>query len=83
MDESSIKYGGCYSNGIYGNHWAVRQVTREHADGSVTFKIVAGRDRRKSATLPRDEFAHWAKYEVALKENEWVKLTPDRCREPE
>jgi len=83
MDESSIKYGACYSNGIYGNHWAVRQVTREHDDGSVTFKIVAGRDRRKSATLPRDEFAHWAKYEVALKENEWVKLTPDRYREPE
>ena len=83
MDESAIKYGSCYSNGIYGSRWSVRQITREHADGAVTFKIVAGPDRRKSATVARDEFAMWAKYEVVLKENEWVKLTPDRYREPE
>ena len=49
----------------------------------MTFKIVAGAGRRKSATLPREEFARWAKYEVALNENEWVKLTPDRYRDPE
>lgn len=55
----------------------------EHADGDVTFKIVAGPDRRKSASVARDEFANWAKYEVVLKGNEWVKLTPDRYREPE
>ena len=83
MDETEIKYGGCYSNGIYGNKWSVYQITREHADGTVTFKIVAGAGRRKSATLSREEFARWAKYEVALKENEWVKLTPDRYRDPE
>ncbi len=83
MDESTIKYGSSYSNGIYGSRWAVRQITREHADGSVTFKNVAGPERRKSATLPRNEFAAWAKYEVVLKENEWVKLTPDRYRDPE
>ena len=59
MVESSIKYGSCYSNGIYGNCWAVRQVTREHADGSVSFKNVAGPERRKSATMAREEYAHW------------------------
>lgn len=83
MDASLIKYGACYSNGIYGSRWSVRQVTREHADGSLTFKIVAGANRRKSATMARDEFANWAQYEVVLKENEWVKLTPDRFRGPE
>ena len=42
MDETDPKYGGCYSNGIYGNKWVVYQITCEHADGRVTFKIVAG-----------------------------------------
>lgn len=83
MDETELKYGRCYSNGIYGNKWSVYQITCEHGDGTVTFKIVAGAGRRKSATLPREEFARWAKYEVALNENEWVKLTPDRYRDPE
>ena len=83
MEESEIKYGACYSNGVYGNKWSVFQITREHADASVTFKIVAGAGRRKSATLSREEFARWAKYEVVLKENEWIKLMPDRHREPE
>ena len=55
---------------------------REHADATVSFKIVAGAGRQ-SGTLPRDEFARWAKYEVVLKENEGVKLLPDRYREPE
>lgn len=83
MDETDPKYGGCYSNGIYGNKWVVYQITCEHADGRVTFKIVAGAGRRKSATLQCEEFARWAQYEVALNENEWVKRTPDRFREPE
>ena len=76
MADDQIKYGGCYSNGIYGAKWAVYQVTREHNDGTVTFKVVAGANRRRSATLSREEFARWAKYEVVLKENEWVRLDP-------
>ena len=83
MEETDIKYGACYSNGIYGSKWAVFQITHEHADATVTFKIVAGAGRRTSGTLSRGEFARWAKYEVVLKENEWVKLIPARYREPE
>lgn len=74
MQLDEIKYGGCYSNGIYGAKWAVYQVTKEHADGTVTFKVVAGANRRKSSTVTRSDFARWAQYEVALKENEWVRL---------
>ena len=40
MEETDIKYGACYSNGIYGSKWSVFQITREHADGSLTFKVV-------------------------------------------
>lgn len=83
MDIAFIKYGGCYSNGIYGNRWSVYQVTRMHDDGSVTFKIVAGANRRKTATLSLEEFARWAQYEVLLKENEWVRADPERYRDPE
>lgn len=74
METSEIKYGACYSNGVYGKHWAVYQITREHGDDKVTFKIVAGAGRRKSAVLAREEFARWAKYEVVLQENEWVRV---------
>lgn len=74
MQLEEIKYGGCYSNGIYGARWAVYQITKEHEDGTVSFKVVAGANRRKSATMPREDFARWAQYEVALKENEWVRL---------
>jgi hypothetical protein len=83
MNQTDIKYSACYSNGIYGSKWSVFQITREHDDATVSFKIVAGAGRRKSGTLPCDEFARWAKYEIVLKENEWVKLVPDRFREPE
>ena len=29
MDETELKYGHCYSNGIYGNKWSVYQITRD------------------------------------------------------
>lgn len=83
MDSTFIKYGACYSNGIYGNRWAVHQVTRLHGDGTVTFKVVAGVNRRKTATVTLAEFARWAQYEVALRENEWVRAEPERYRDPE
>lgn len=73
MSGDDIKYGCCYSNGIYGAKWAVYQVTRENEDGTVTFRVVAGANRRRSGTLPREEFARWAQYEVVLQENEWVR----------
>lgn len=83
MDITRIRFGACYSNGIYGSRWAVYQITRENDDGTVTFKVVAGAGRRRSGTIPREEFARWAQYEVALKENEWVRTDPERYRDPD
>jgi hypothetical protein len=74
VSEDEIRYGRCYSNGAYGAKWAVYQVIAENADGSITFKVVAGANRRRTATLPRGDFARWAQYEVVLRENEWVRL---------
>lgn len=68
-----------YSNGAYGRSWAVRLVTGIAADPetgieTVTFKGSAGQCRRKTGICPRDEFAAWAKYEVALNENSWQRV---------
>jgi hypothetical protein len=69
-----------YSNGAYGRSWGVRMVTEISDDpvtgqAQVTFKGVAGICRRKTATLALDEFERWAKYEVALNENSWHRVS--------
>ena len=81
MPPSAIELGRFYSNGKYGPQWSVRQVVDEspHSDPErdrVIYKVVAGRDRRTSATCSRQEFARWAKYQVFLNENSWHRGTP-------
>jgi hypothetical protein len=43
MDQTDIKYGACYSNGIYGSKWPVFQITREHDDATVMLQNRGGR----------------------------------------
>jgi hypothetical protein len=80
MKQLSLRVGGMYSNGIFGRHWAVRQVLAFHAvdEGAaslqvVTFKVLAGPERRKRLTCSREEFTRWAVYEVARNENSWTR----------
>lgn len=83
MDYSRIRMGGMYSNGIFGRHWSVRQIVavsplllnvNEEASQSVTYKVLAGTQRRSTFTCSREEFARWASYEVGRNENSWVRL---------
>jgi len=65
-----------YSNGRYGEDWAIREVVDEspHADAEkdmVIFKAVAGKGRRRSGVCTRGEFARWARYEVFRDETSW------------
>jgi hypothetical protein len=58
----------------------VRQVVDESdkkrpGQDQIIYKVVAGKDRRSSGTLRRDEFTRWAKYEVYLNENSWQRVT--------
>jgi len=74
-----LRIGDFYSNGEYGDNWSVRQLVDEspHADPSkdlVIYKVVAGRDRRKSGYLTRKEFLQWAKYPVVRDEENWKRL---------
>jgi CBS-domain-containing membrane protein len=78
LSAADIKLGHYYSNGKYGNEWAVRQVVDESdpdtLHGSVIFKTVAGAGRRSSGVLTRDDFARWAKHELQRNDENWIRV---------
>jgi len=82
LDPDKIKLGSYYSNGEYGNDWAVRFVVDEspHEDPEkdrLIYKVVAGYQRRTSATTTRQDFARWAQYEVLRDEDNWKKVADE------
>lgn len=79
MSLDELKPGYFYSNGAYGRTWGVRQlakITPDAASGEaiVHFKGIAGTCRRKNGQCSLAEFAHWARYQVALLENDWKRV---------
>lgn len=82
MSLDELKVGFFYSNGAYGRTWGVRQLAQIAVEpGSATavyhFKGVAGTCRRKKGHCSPEEFARWAKYQVALVENDWKRVGDD------
>jgi hypothetical protein len=76
LDPAQVKIGHCYTNCEYGRDWAIRRVMDMSGDGSdaqVTYKIVAGRGRRRQDACTREAFANWARYEVFQNETSWQK----------
>lgn len=76
LEPWQIRLHEFYSNGEFGDDWAVRQVVDEsgHHDpekDKIIFKTVAGKGRRRSGVSTRAEFARWARYEVFRDENSW------------
>lgn len=78
MSLDELKVGLFYSNGAYGRTWGVRQLAEIAADESgapvYRFRGVAGTCRRKTGQCSPQEFARWAKYQVALVENDWKRV---------
>ncbi len=79
MSLDELKVGFFYSNGAYGRTWGVRQLAEiavEPATGERVyhFRGIAGTCRRKKGHCSGDEFARWAKYQVALVENDWKRI---------
>ena len=79
MTIEELKPGLFYSNGAYGRTWGVRQLAgiRTDAESGETvydFRGVAGMCRRKKGHCSPAEFARWAKYQVALLENDWRRV---------
>ncbi|MFO7543153.1 MAG: hypothetical protein R6W97_10165 [Thiobacillus sp.] len=79
MSMDDLKVGNFYSNGAYGRTWGVRQLASIGTDTKTGekvfhFKGVAGTCRRKKGHCSPLEFARWAKYQVALQENDWKRV---------
>ncbi|TCJ13449.1 hypothetical protein EZJ19_10385 [Parasulfuritortus cantonensis] len=84
MQRPDIHLHRYYSNGAYGRSWGVRMITGIATDPetgleTVSFKGVAGRCRRQAGTCTSKEFVLWAKYEVALNENSWLRVGNDEA----
>jgi len=82
MSLDELKIGHFYSNGAYGRTWGVRQLAEITADGEtgeavIRFRGIAGPCRRKQGHCSPAEFARWAKYQVALVENDWKRVDDD------
>ncbi|MBZ0069890.1 MAG: hypothetical protein K8F26_13875 [Thiobacillus sp.] len=82
MKLDELKTGYFYSNGAYGRTWGVRQladisIDPETGEKQVHFKGVAGTCRRKQGHCSLAEFARWARYQVALVENDWKRVGSD------
>ncbi|MEQ1662801.1 MAG: hypothetical protein ABL877_08920 [Thiobacillus sp.] len=82
MHLDELKLGYFYSNGSYGRTWGVRQLAELVTDavsGELVyhFKGVAGICRRKKGYCSPVEFARWARYQVALQENDWKRVGGD------
>lgn len=78
LKPEAIQLGHYYSNGYHDSRWQIRQVvdmpSAESADDLLIYKVVAGSERRRSATVTRAEFARWARHEVFLNENSWQRM---------
>ncbi len=78
LTEADLHIGHYYSNGAYGRSWGVRQVTAftldpESGEEMLGFKGIAGTCRRRTGLCTVEEFCAWARYEVALNENSWLR----------
>ncbi len=76
LDPERIRLGHYYSNGQYGERWAIRQVVDESGRGdpehdTVIYKVMAGQGPRTSGSCTRAEFARWAHYEVRRSDRAW------------
>ena len=79
MTLEELKPGYFYSNGAYGRTWGVRQLAEitidiESGETVFVFEGIAGTCRRKKGHCSPAEFARWAKYQVALHENDWKRV---------
>jgi CBS-domain-containing membrane protein len=81
IDPWQVRLHHYYSNGRYGEDWAIRQVVDESQTVDpdkdlVIYKVVAGKERRKSGVCTRIEFARWARYEVFREQESWQRRPP-------
>jgi len=82
LSSEKLIIGGFYSNGQYGNDWAVRQIVDESEnkgaeDYVIIYKVVAGNGRRSSGYSSRSDFLRWTKHQVIRDEENWKRVGND------
>jgi CBS domain-containing membrane protein len=75
----NLQAGHYYSNGRYGDEWAVRLIIElderdQDSARKLIYKHVAGLGRRTTAVTTRGEFARWARHEVYRDEENWRRV---------
>lgn len=68
-----LAVGRCYSNGVFGRNWQVRQIIAMDAE-TVTYKVLVGPGRRRRERCTPEEFIAWIGNEVRRDENSWVRM---------
>jgi CBS-domain-containing membrane protein len=76
---SSIEAGRCYSNGLLGRHWGVRQIIDQEHPGKhdrkrVIYKVLAGEGAWQTGICASEEFRRWARFEVQHHSGRWVRV---------
>lgn len=87
MDPAAIRKGSYYYNGVFGLDWQVRQVTEysdsgisaTNTDDNLSYKVIAGKNRRHIEITNWKAFAEWARYEVCLDNNSWQRVEDPSC----
>jgi CBS domain-containing membrane protein len=79
LTPADISPGHYYSNEAFGEQWSVRQIVdaSPHAlpeNDMVTYQVISGPGRGKSAVLTRGEFARWARQEVYPDGETWKRV---------
>jgi CBS-domain-containing membrane protein len=75
----NLQAGHYYSNGRYGDEWAVRLIIElderdQDPARKLIYKHVAGLGRRTTAVTTRGEFTRWARHEVYRDEENWRRV---------
>ncbi|MGE4649147.1 MAG: hypothetical protein AAEJ59_13960, partial [Arenicellales bacterium] len=72
-----IQAGRCFSNGGFGHHWEVRQVSPDYStdnNARVAYQIIAGTQEGGSGEISLGEFRAWASYAVVRNKDSWRRV---------
>jgi hypothetical protein len=79
LHAGDLKNGACYSNGLSGELWAIRQIIDssepESRKQQLIYKTLAGANRGEIRLVSRQQFASWARYEVLAGDNRWQRVS--------
>jgi CBS-domain-containing membrane protein len=79
LPTDQILLGHFYSNGAFGEDWAVRQIIDESASTDpdkdmVVYKVVGGQWLCTTGVLTRREFSRWARHELVRDDENWKRV---------